>query len=105
MRSYLEQKDISPDSFLQAAQAFWNLGQHEAAVNSLELMTQRFPQDARGFYYLAIMDAMENNPDAALSMLEKTFALAPQLRTQAANDQQFTVLRGNPRFQQLIAAP
>jgi len=105
LRSYLEQKDISPDSFLQAAQAFWNLGQHEAAVNSLELMTQRFPQDARGFYYLAIMDAMENNPDAALSMLEKTFALAPQLRTQAANDQQFTVLRGNPRFQQLIAAP
>jgi tetratricopeptide (TPR) repeat protein len=105
LNSYLAQKDIPPDAFLQAAQAYWNMGQHEAALNALGTMTQQFPQDPRGYYYTAMMRAMENNADVALSMLEKAIALAPQLRAQAANDQQFTSLRGNPRFQQLVSSP
>ena len=105
LRSYLEQKDISSDAFLQAAQAYWNVGQHDAALNALQLMTERFPQDPRGYYYVAIMRAMENNADVAIPMLEKAIALAPQLRAQAANDQQFGSLRGNPRFQQIVGSP
>jgi len=105
LRSYLEQKDIPADAFLQTAQVYWNMGQHEAAFNALETMTQRAPQDPRGYYYLAVMRTMANNPDAALPMLEKAIALAPQLRAQAASDQQFNSLRGNPRFQQIIGSP
>jgi len=105
LRSYLEQKDIPADAFLQAAQAYWNIGQHEAAFNALEAMTQRFPQDPRGYYYEAVMRTMANNADAAISVLEKAVALAPQLRAQAANDQQFNSLHGNPRFQQIVGSP
>ncbi|HXI84675.1 MAG TPA: DUF2723 domain-containing protein [Verrucomicrobiae bacterium] len=105
LRSYLQQKDIPADAFLQTAQVYWNMGQHEAALNALETMTQRAPQDPRGYYYLAVMRTMANNADAALPMLEKAIALAPQLRAQAASDQQFNSLRGNPRFQQIIGSP
>jgi tetratricopeptide (TPR) repeat protein len=105
LNNYLTQKDIPADAYLQAAQAYWNIGQHEAALNSLDLMGQRFPQDARAYYFLAMMRAMENNADAALPMLEKAIALAPQLRAQAANEQQFNSLHGNPRFQQIVGSP
>src|ERR1017187_2038910 len=105
LNNYLTQKDIPADAFLQAAQAYWNIGQHEAALNSLDLMGQRFPQDARAYYFLAMMRAMENNADAALPRLEKAIALAPQLRAQAANEQQFNSLHGNPRFQQIVGSP
>jgi tetratricopeptide (TPR) repeat protein len=103
--SYLAQKDIAPNDFLQLAQAYWNINLHDKAVNALEVMTERFPQDPRGYYYMAMMRAMQNNADASLSMLEKAIALAPQLKAQAASDQQFTGLRGNPRFQQLVGSP
>jgi tetratricopeptide (TPR) repeat protein len=102
---FLAQKDITANDFLQLAQAYWNINLHDKAVNALDVMTQRFPQDPRGYYYMAMMRAMQNNADAALSMLEKAIALAPQLKTQAASDQQFTGLRGNPRFQQLVGSP
>ena len=68
-------------------------------------LVARFPQDPRGYYYMAMMRAMQNNADAALAMLEKAIALVPQLKGQAASDQQFTGLRGNPRFQQLVGSP
>jgi tetratricopeptide (TPR) repeat protein len=103
--NYLAQKDIPPDAFLQAAQAYWNIGQHESAMSALQTMTERFPQDARGYYFIAMMSAMANNAAAALPMLEKAFALAPGLRAQAANEQQFSSLRGNPEFQRLIGTP
>jgi hypothetical protein len=68
-------------------------------------MTQRFPQDARGYYFIAMMDAMENNAAAALPMLEKAFAVAPQLRTQAASEPQFNSLHNDPQFQRLLGSP
>jgi tetratricopeptide (TPR) repeat protein len=103
--NYLAQKDIGPNDFLQVAQAYWNINLHDRAINALQVMAERFPQDARAYYFVAMMRAMENNADAALPMLEKAITLAPQLRAQAANDQQFNSLRGNPRFQQLVASP
>jgi tetratricopeptide (TPR) repeat protein len=105
LNSYLTQQDIPPDAFLQAAQAYWNIGQHESALNAVQIMTQRFPQDARGYYFIAMMNAMGNNAAAALPMLEKAFALAPQLRAQAANEQQFNSIRNNPEFQRLVSSP
>ncbi len=103
--NYMAQKDIAANDFLQLAQAYWNINLHDKAVSALEIMTERFPQDPRGYYYMAMMRTMQNKPDEALSMLEKAIALAPQLRAQAAGDQQFTALRGNPRFQQLVSPP
>jgi tetratricopeptide (TPR) repeat protein len=105
LNNYLAQKDIPPDAFLQAAQAFWNLGLRDSALNALQAMTQRFPQDARGYYFLAMMNAMQNNAAVALPMLEKAFSMAPQLRQQAANEPQFNSLHNNPDFQRLLGSP
>jgi tetratricopeptide (TPR) repeat protein len=105
LNGYVAQKDIPADAFLQAAQAYWNIGQHELALSALQIMMERFPQDARGYYFVAMMRAMENNAAAALPMLEKAFALAPQLRAQVAGEQQFNSIRGNPQFQQLVGTP
>ena len=102
LQGYLEQKDLSPDDMLQTAQAFMNLGQADNAVTALQLMVQRFPQDARSYYSIAMVRAMQNNAAEALPMLEKALALAPQLRAKVATEQPFANLRGNPRFQQLM---
>ncbi len=104
LNGYLAQDNISAESFLQASQAYWNIGQRDAAINALQIMGQRFPQDARAYYFMAMMRTMQNKPGEALPLLEKAIQLAPQLRTQAANEQQFAPLRGNPEFQRIVGS-
>jgi len=65
-------------------------------------MTQRFPQDPRSYYSIAMVRAMQNNATEALPMLQKAFELAPQLRSNAVMEQAFAAFRGNPQFQQLV---
>ncbi len=104
LQGYLKQGDISADDMLQAAQAYMNLSKPDGAVAALQLMTQRFPQDARAYYSIALIRAMQNNAAEAIPMLEKALQLAPQLRAKVASDQPFSNLRGNPRFQQLMSS-
>ena len=103
LQGYLAQTNISPDDMLQAAQAYMNLGKPDGAVTALRLMTERFPQDARGYYSIALVRAMQNNAAEAIPMLEKALQLAPQLRAKVASEQPFNNLRSNPRFQQLMS--
>jgi cytochrome c-type biogenesis protein CcmH/NrfG len=79
-----------------------NIGRVDDAIGSLRLMMQRFPQDARAWFALALVRTAQNNAAEAISMLEKAIELAPQLRKQATEDQRFNSLRGNPEFQKLI---
>ena len=104
LQGYLAQTNISPDDVLQSAQLFMNLGQPDAAVSVLQLMTQRYPQDARSYYSIALIRAAQNNAAEALPMLDKALQLAPQLKAQAVGDQRFNNLRGNPQFQQLVGS-
>jgi tetratricopeptide (TPR) repeat protein len=105
LQRYLTQDGISADQILQAAQAYMNLGQPDGAVAALQLMTQRFPQDARSFYSIAMVRSLQRNTGDAVAMLARAIQLMPDLRGKAATDPAFTPLRGNPQFQQLIAPP
>jgi predicted Zn-dependent protease len=104
LQRFLSQDGISPDQMLQAAQAYMNLGQPDAAVAALQMMTQRFPQDARSFYSIAMVRSLQHNGPEAIAMLQRAIQLMPDLRAKAANDQAFTPLRGNPQFQQLVTS-
>jgi tetratricopeptide (TPR) repeat protein len=102
LQGYLAQKDINADQMLQAAQAYMNIGQPDGAVSALQFMAQRFPQDPRSYYSIAMVRAMQNNAAESLPMLQKALELAPQLRANAAKEQPFAIFRGNPQFQQLV---
>jgi tetratricopeptide (TPR) repeat protein len=102
LQSYLAQTNIAPDDILQAAQAFMNIGRVDDAIGTLQLMMQRFPQDARGYFAFALVRTAQNNAGEAIPLLEKAIELAPQLRKQATEDQRFNSLRNNPEFQKLI---
>jgi tetratricopeptide (TPR) repeat protein len=104
LQNYLVQPDVRPDDMLQTAQLVMSMGQPDAAVTALQLMVQRFPQDARSYYSISVIRAAQNNAAEALPMLDKALQLAPQLRTQAVGDQRFTNLRGNPEFQRLVGS-
>jgi tetratricopeptide (TPR) repeat protein len=105
LQRYLAQDGISPDQMLQAAQAYMNLGQADAAVAALQLMTKRFPQDARSFYSIAMVRSMQHNADEAMAMLLRAVQLMPDLRAKAATDPAFAPMRGNPQYQQFITSP
>ena len=103
LQGYISQPDIRPEDMLQVAQIYVNpLGNIDAAAGVLQLMTQRFAQDARGYYGLAVVRAAQNNVPDTLALLEKAFQLSPTLRAQTANDQRFVNLRNNPQFQKLV---
>jgi tetratricopeptide (TPR) repeat protein len=105
LQRYLTQDGINADQMLQAAQAYMNLGQADAAVAALQLMTQRFPQDARSFYSIAMVRcSVQHNAGEAIAMLQRAIQLMPDLRGNAATDPAFTPLHGNPQFQQLTTS-
>jgi tetratricopeptide (TPR) repeat protein len=104
LQGYLAQTNISPDDMLQVAQLYMNLGKPDDAVETLQASTQRFPQDGRSFYSIAMVRASQNKGTEALPMLAKAIQVMPEFRAKAATEQVFSNLRGDPRFQQLISS-
>jgi tetratricopeptide (TPR) repeat protein len=105
LQGYLAQTNISPDDILQVAQLYMNLSQPDSAVDTLRASTQRFPNDGRSYYSIAMIRASQNNVTEALPMLAKAIQMTPEFRAKAATEQVFGNLRGNPQFQQLINSP
>ena len=90
---------------LQVAQLYMNMSQPDSAVDTLQVSTQRFPNDGRSYYSIAMIRASQNNVTEALPMLAKAIQVMPEFRAKAATEQVFGNLRGNPQFQQLINSP
>jgi thioredoxin-like negative regulator of GroEL len=105
LNSYLNQTNVPAENFLQVAQLFIQIGRVADTANALQLMTQRYPQDPRSFYGLAVILSAQQRPDDAIAMLAKAIELNSAFRAQAASDQQLNSLRGNLRFQQLVNPP
>jgi predicted Zn-dependent protease len=90
---------------LQVAQLYMNMGQPSNAVVTLQTSTQRFPQDARSYYSIAMIFASQNNAAESVPMLAKAIQITPDFRAKAATEQVFGSLHGNPQFEQLIKSP
>jgi hypothetical protein len=65
----------------------------------------RHPEDPGLMYNLACLEALQDNGDAALKLLERAFAKQAKLRRWAAEDDDLSSLREDPRFRRLIAEP
>jgi tetratricopeptide (TPR) repeat protein/uncharacterized membrane protein YhaH (DUF805 family) len=105
LQGYLTQDGISADEMLQTAQTYMNLGQPDASVAALQLMSRRYPQDPRSFYSIAMVRSMQRNTGEAIAMLQHAIQLMPALRARATNEPAFGPMRGNPQFEQLVASP
>ena len=105
LTGYLAQTNISADDMLQVAQLYMNMGQPNNAVVTLQASAQRFPQDGRSYYSIAMIFASQTNVAEAVPMLAKAIQITPDFRARAATEQVFGSLRGNPQFEQLIKSP
>ena len=67
-------------------------------------MRERNPDAWQPSYNAATFEALTGNTDAALEHLERAVALGPPMvRQLAANGEDFTPLRSDPRWQQLFS--
>jgi tetratricopeptide (TPR) repeat protein len=102
LQTYLAQTNLPADDILQTAQVYVNINQIDSSMKTLQLMMERYPQDARSYFAVAMVRAAQNNVDEALPMLAKAIQLAPNLRAQTITDPRFANLRNNPEFQKIV---
>jgi len=77
---------------------------YEGALAILRTALEAHPGNALILYNIACMEALLGNSEAALEPLAESVAAWPKFKQQAADDEDFTALRDDPRFQELVAA-
>jgi serine/threonine protein kinase/tetratricopeptide (TPR) repeat protein len=79
------------------------LGQRERGLEWARRALSADPEDSGMLYNLACFYAVQGEPEDALSCLEKAVQLGFGLRGWIENDPDLTSLRGDPRFQAILA--
>jgi len=79
-----------------------NLGDFSQAKNFFEKALRMKPDEPHLLYSLAATHAQTGSHDQALDYLKRTIQLQPRYRTQALNDTDFTELRENKQFLELV---
>ena len=80
---------------------------HEAQTRgqAREILTEaleRFPGKAEVLYQLACLEALDDNPEAALERLAQAVAARAEVAAWARDDEDLASLRAQPRFAQII---
>lgn len=79
-----------------------NLGDFSQAKNFFEKALRMKPDEPHLLYSLAATHAQTGSHDQALDYLKRTIQLQPRYRTQALNDSDFTELRENKQFLEML---
>lgn len=79
-----------------------NLGDFSQAKNFFEKALRLKPDEPHLLYSLAAAHAQTGSMDQALDYLRRTIQLQPRYRTQALNDSDFSGLRENKQFLELL---
>lgn len=79
-----------------------NLGDFSQAKTFFEKALRMKPDEPHLLYSLAATHAQTGSHDQALDYLKRTIQLQPRYRTQALNDSDFTELRENKQFLELL---
>lgn len=79
-----------------------NLGDFSQAKNFFEKALRLKPDEPHLLYSLAAAHAQTGSMDQALDYLRRTIQLQPRYRTQALNDSDFSDLRENKQFLELL---
>jgi quercetin dioxygenase-like cupin family protein len=81
-----------------AGYAYRRLGDVERGWALLREAVERDPEAWQGHYHLACFAALDGDRDAALDHLRRAVELDPQAARWAAEDEDFAVIRDDPRF-------
>jgi predicted Zn-dependent protease len=100
----LNRLDLTPNDFLQLAQAYADVNRYDRMEQVLTLLTRRHPQSGLGWYLLAVVESLRNKCPDCVAALQRAFALDRdnQLHLSAQQDPRLNNCRTNPAFQELL---
>ncbi len=81
----------------------YNAKDYAAALEIAHGVLDEYPGNGLALYNIACMEALLARPDDALAHLKEAIAAAPGLRENAKTDEDFASLRGDERFEGLLA--
>ena len=81
----------------------YNAKDYAGALAVARGVLHKYPGNGLALYNIACMEALLGKPDDALDHLGKALDAGPRLRENARTDDDFVSLRGNKRFEELIA--
>jgi tetratricopeptide (TPR) repeat protein len=81
----------------------YNAKDYAGALAIAQGVLHAYPGNGLALYNIACMEALLGKPDDALTHLGEAVEAAPGLRENAQTDEDFTSLRGDARFESLIA--
>jgi tetratricopeptide (TPR) repeat protein len=76
---------------------------YTGALEIAKGVLHRYPGNPLALYNIACMEALLGEPDAALTHLAEALESSPRLRETAQTDEDFASLRGDERFERLVA--
>jgi tetratricopeptide (TPR) repeat protein len=82
---------------------FYNRGDYDGGIAFLEECLRRDPGYPGTLYNLACAESLAGRADSALEHLRAAIEGEPGLRETARGDEDFAPLRGDPRFEALVA--
>jgi hypothetical protein len=93
----------SPGEAMRDFMAPYEAKDYPAALEVAKGILHRYPGNPLALYNTACAEALTGNPEAALKHLSEALAGAESLRENAKTDEDFASLRGDERFEELVA--
>ena len=81
----------------------YNAKDYEGALEIAKGVLQQYPGNGLALYNIACMEALLGQADDALGHLGEAIETAPRLKENAQTDEDFASLRGDQRFESLVA--
>jgi quercetin dioxygenase-like cupin family protein len=94
----------SPWEDVFVASSYVEMGKLEEARKLMVELVERHPDDARGYFNAACIEARAGDKERALAHLERALELDPEVREFAKKDSDFDSIRDEPRFLALLDA-
>ena len=94
---------ITPSEAMREFFEPYNAKDYAGALEIARGVLHAYPGNGLALYNIACMEALLGKHDDALGHLSAALEAAPRLRTAARDDDDFVSLRGDERFEELIA--
>jgi tetratricopeptide (TPR) repeat protein len=94
---------ITPSEAMRDFFEPYNAKDYAAALEIARGVLDKYPGNALALYNIACMEALLGNTDDALKHLGEALKKAERLRENARTDDDFASLRGDQRFEELVA--
>jgi len=103
--SYLAQTNIPAGDMMVIAQTYLSVNQVDKCISTLQLILQRYPQEAGAYYGLARVRAAQNMIKDSIDALDTAIRLNPTYRDHAQKEPWPDSVSVDPRFKALVSAP